>query len=827
VTTIHIGVHVCEDADGLRATLDALAAHTAPPAALILLPDGPEPPLEPALAELRHLPQLATREPRGAAACFNRLVRAGEADLYVLLESGCIVGPGWLEHLLAALAASPSHGLAGPSTNRSWNEQGVFSGARGGAAAVQATAQEALRRFGPAWRTLEPLYSLADFCYAVTHAAVQAIGAADEGYGLGPCWEMDFNIRAARAGFQGVWAGAAYVWRPPFGPRRRLEEQRRFAASRQRYQDKFCALRLRGERPGYEPHCRGDACQHFAPPGLIELHLPLDATTGAPSPVTAGRAQPEPPAQPARPAQPPDPPDPPRRAGHASPPVRRAALPPPTAAPLVSCLMPTRGRGDYVVQAIGYLQRQDYPHWELIILDDGDDGLAGRLPADARIRYQATARGLSIGAKRNQGCTLARGEIIAQWDDDDWYGPNRLRAQVEPLLAGAADITGLQETLFFELERWQFWRCTPALHQRLFVGDVHGGTLVFRKRLWELAGGYPNRSLAEDAALLRLMQRRGGRLLKLPNRDLFIYLRHAANAWSFTCGQYLDPAGWLAVAEPPLPAGDRAFYRQRREQATTLAARPPALDPGPARRPLPADAAQVRPAAGPRPLVSCIMPTAGRRAFVGQAIACFLRQDYSPVELVVVDDGADAVADLMPDDGRVRYLRLPDRRSVGAKRNLACQAAAGEIIVHWDDDDWSAPRRLHTQVEELLRQGADICGLSAVNYYDPWQRLAWQYVYPAHAPAWAAGNTLCYRKDFWRANPFADIDVGEDTRFVQARLAQRLAILPDASFFVALIHAHNVSPKQPRGARWHPLAVAEIERLLGEDLAFYAGLRGP
>lgn len=813
MTAVSIGVHVHAEPDALRATLDALHAHTVLPVAVLLLPDGPDQPTRQALEKLSHLRQLATPEPRGAAACFNRLALAGDAELFVLLESGALVGPGWLEHLLAALAADPSHGLAGPSTNRSWNEQGAFPRARGGAAALHATAQEALRRFGPTWRTLEPLYSLADFCYAVKREVVQAIGAADEGYSLGPCWEMDYNIRAARAGFRGVWAGAAYVWRPPASARRRLEEQRRFEASKQRYQDKFCALRLRGERPGYESHCRGEACQHFAPSGLIELHQPLAAAPVAPPLTTMNAPQ----AMPAQPAAPPALPcgveRAPRPAPRASPPHSSSA------APLVSCLMPTRNRADYVLQAIGYLQRQDYPRWELIILDDGEDGLAGRLPADARIRYQATRRGLSIGAKRNQGCTLAQGEFIAQWDDDDWYGPVRLRAQVEPLLAGAADITGLSDTLFFELARWQFWRCTPALHQRLFVGDVHGGTLVFRKRLWELAGGYPDRSLAEDAALLRLMQRRGGRLLQLPNRRHFIYLRHAANAWAFACGQYLDPAGWLAVAEPPLPAGDRAFYSQRSQRPLRTL---PALDAEPA----PASAVQDSPVTGQRPLVSCIMPTADRRAFVGQAIACFLRQDYPHRELIVVDDGADAVADLMPDDPRVRYLRLAARRSVGAKRNLACQAAAGEIIVHWDDDDWSAPRRLSYQVAELLRQGADLCGLSALNYYDPWQRRAWRYVYPAHAPAWVGGNTLCYRKAYWQQNPFADIDVGEDTRFVQARLAQRLAILPDASFFVALIHAHNVSPKQPRGARWRPLAVGEIERLLGEDLGFYGGLRG-
>ena len=493
--------------------------------------------------------------------------------------------------------------------------------------------------------------------------------------------------------------------------------------------------------------------------------------------------------------------------------------------------MPTHERGDYVLQAMRYFQRQDYPDRELLIVDDSREDLAARLPADPRIRCVRTPPGLTIGAKRNRACRLARGEIIAQWDDDDWYGEQRLSAQAAPLLAGQADVTGLEAGVFFELERWRFWRCTPALHRRLFVGDVHGGTLLFRKRLWELAGGYPDRSLAEDAALLRQMQRRGARLLKLPNRDLFIYLRHESNAWSFACGAYLDPAGWLPVDEPPLPAEDRAFYaRQAGQPDMRDAGSTPAQPAAPiSHRPqqIKASPTAGAPAIGAdsRPLVSCIMPTAGRRAFAGQAIAYFLRQTYGPAELLIVDDGADAVADLLPDDPRVRYLRLPRRRSVGAKRNLACEAAAGEIIVHWDDDDWSAPRRLGHQVEELLRQGADVCGLSAVTYYDPWQRQAWQYVYPPHAQAWVAGNTLCYRKTFWQRNPFADIDVGEDTRFVQARLAQRLAVLPDAGFFVAVIHAHNVSPKRPRGARWRPLAAADVEGLLGEDLAFYGRLR--
>lgn len=51
------------------------------------------------------------------------------------------------------------------------------------------------------------------------------------------------------------------------------------------------------------------------------------------------------------------------------------------------------------------------------------------------------------------------------------------------------------------------------------------------------------------------------------------------------------------------------------------------------------------------------MPTANRRPFVAQAIRCLLAQDYAGKELVIVDNGADAVADLVPKDERIRYFR--------------------------------------------------------------------------------------------------------------------------------------------------------------------------
>src|SRR5580704_8237177 len=175
---------------------------------------------------------------------------------------------------------------------------------------------------------------------------------------------------------------------------------------------------------------------------------------------------------------------------------------------------------------------------------------------------------------RNRACELARGEAVVHWDDDDWYAAERISAQVRPILEGRADITGLTDTRFFELHTWRFWRVAPHLHRRLFVQDVHGGTLAFRRSLWGARCRYPELSLAEDAWFLHQAVGAGARLTRVPGAELFIYLRHAGNAWRFPCGTYLDARGWQADVEPEQLAADRAFYAARSPAAVGAAPLP-------------------------------------------------------------------------------------------------------------------------------------------------------------------------------------------------------------------------------------------------------------
>jgi glycosyltransferase involved in cell wall biosynthesis len=768
---VTIGLVAHSDRERIQCTIASLRVNTRVPYELLLLPDGADAETTAYLATLARISQLGTIEPRGAPACFNRLAASSKADVLVLLESGSIVGPGWLESLVDALARDPRNGLAGPSTNQSWNEQCVFKHGpaknfayRGNhsLAEVGSVTESVRRHFRNDIRTLEPLHSLADFCYAVRREVVESVGAADEAYGLGPCWEMDYNIRAARAGFRGVWACSSYVHRMAVFPRREAEEKRLFDQNRRLYQDKVCARHLRKESAEYRPHCRGDACENFAPVTLIQLNIPLP-TSPYPSP--------------------------------AAPRIEIQAN-----VPLVTCIMPTRNRPEFVRQSIQYFLRQDYPSREMLILDDSDSNLFIDAAADPRVRHVRMPSGQTIGAKRNQACEMARGGYIAHWDDDDWYAPNRLTIQMAPLLAGRADLTGFTQETFLDLDRWEFWTCSAELHKRMFLEDVHGGTLVFDRRIFERGSRYPHSSLAEDAAFLRQAVRRGARIERIPAGESFLYLRHSTGSWRFVCGQFLDPRGWARANEPSFLHNDREFYASRsRAHACISSVRAASL-----------------------PLVTCIMPTAGRVSLAAQAVCYFQRQDYSQRELVILDDGTVSFAPFVPLDPRIRYLRLEGTRSLGAKRNAACELANGELIAHWDDDDWSAPNRLSLQVDALREnQTSQLCGLARLYFFDPLRSRAWTYEHAAGNRPWVAGATLCYRKKFWQRNRFPDVSEGEDTRFVWADRSAGVCVLTDSSFYVATVHPRNTSPKRTGDSRWRTLPVAKIRELLNSDWPFY------
>ena len=221
------------------------------------------------------------------------------------------------------------------------------------------------------------------------------------------------------------------------------------------------------------------------------------------------------------------------------------------------------------------------------------------------------------------------------------------------------------------------------------------------------------------------------------------------------------------------------------------------------------------------PLISCIMPTYNRRAFVPNAIRYFLRQNYPNKELIIIDDGTDPVQEFVPDNPEIRYYRLDKKITLGAKLNLACTYANGPLIANWDDDDWYADWRLTYQVKSLENDGTDVCGINRLLYYDLLNKKAFQYIYPTNQRKWLLGSSLCFKNELWKKNRFAEIDVGMDGLFIRNTPPHCVTVLNDHRFSVHMIHRHNISPKKTSGTWWHSYAVEEIKDLMGEDWDLY------
>jgi O-antigen biosynthesis protein len=201
--------------------------------------------------------------------------------------------------------------------------------------------------------------------------------------------------------------------------------------------------------------------------------------------------------------------------------------------------------------------------------------------------------------------------------------------------------------------------------------------------------------------------------------------------------------------------------------------------------------------------VACIMPTKNRRQFVPRAIACFLAQTHEPRELIILDNG-ESVADLIPRDTRIRYMRLNGNQTTGQLRNFCCQLATAEFIAHWDDDDWSHPARLAEQVAAIGDQ--QVVGYRTMLFAGD----AGVFRYSGEA-LFVLGTSLFYRRTWWEKHRFPADMVGEDAAFV-SRAASVIRTADGTARMVASTHGANTSPRNFTGQAWSKAGVRDLPK---------------
>lgn len=500
--------------------------------------------------------------------------------------------------------------------------------------------------------------------------------------------------------------------------------------------------------------------------------------------------------------------------------------------PQTSCVLMAEACRQATQQGILQWVRQEHREKELVVVfEEGGKTPDCELPrTDGGVTRVTVSRGTTSAQKWRRALETCRGRTVAVWRAGDWMGPNRLNEQQRHLEVSGGVASAAASVAAFspcESRAWLYQPSEPlALVRR---------TLLFRRDRaleqgwWEWLGHPDEERLPASVQVT----------VKTLSAPWYVALiRPGAAPLRTNPGAVWKP---LPVAEVVRPFSweDRAFYAGLRDPV-----RRRVLDSGTAgRREKPVwRGTKGEPAKGFRlpahpPRVSCLMPTHNRREYVPQAIRGFLQQDYPNRELILVDDGSDSVEDLIPDDSRIHYVRLHQRRSTGVKRNLGCELAQGEVLVCWDDDDWHGPGRITRQVIPLLQDEADATALVTGHVLDRQAHQFWRQRVDGREALFRQGviwGTLAWRRrEPFAALRFPDRSVAEDVAFYESLLRQRARVqrLPNEGQYVYVRHGGNTWNFSVLALSWEGWEQAEPPDFMPPmDLAFYdfeAGDAGP
>ncbi len=199
-----------------------------------------------------------------------------------------------------------------------------------------------------------------------------------------------------------------------------------------------------------------------------------------------------------------------------------------------------------------------------------------------------------------------------------------------------------------------------------------------------------------------------------------------------------------------------------------------------------------------RALISVVIPAYNCEAFVAEAIESALRQDYDPVEVIVVDDGST-------DGTAAAASRFPvtcvSQRNLGlpGARNSGVHASHGSLVSFLDADDLWLPTKLSTEAAYLQAHpqvGYVLVGMQrTLRPGAPWPPGTPASWFAEPQPGTLASAGLVRRHVLDSVGPFdSRYQIGSDTEW-QSRAADagvRHALLPEV-LVEYRIHGANMS----------------------------------
>ena len=454
--------------------------------------------------------------------------------------------------------------------------------------------------------------------------------------------------------------------------------------------------------------------------------------------------------------------------------------------PKISVIVPTRDRASFLPQLIELYKSQTWKNKELLILDDSEQvntTLKNLAKSQADIHYLHHSQKKTIGAKRNELIKKSTGEIIAHFDDDDYYSPNYLSSMHRAMQQSNSDIVKLAGwfALHERSNTLGFWDTTDFRSQhQVFSGreDIYtkkgaftesqlrsfvtgyGFSYLYKKACWT-ASPFANRDLGEDSSFIEQAIRNKKKIELLQDGEgICLHIIHEGNT-SKCFPNYIIPR----------PLQHKLFQEQPRKIQTKR----------------------------DQPTVTVCTLTHNRQNYVKRLQQCIEAQDYplEKIEWLVLDDSNEYSHSLTFSSGtalRIKYQRVKRKLKLGEKRNLAHKLCSGEIIIYMDDDDFYFPTRVSHAVSALQTSGKEIAGSTKLIIYYSHDESLW--ISGPFGENHATAGTFAMTKEFASKTHYNKNDeCNEEKHFLNGYSIPMAQLHPEKTM-VCISHSSNTFDKK-------------------------------
>lgn len=188
--------------------------------------------------------------------------------------------------------------------------------------------------------------------------------------------------------------------------------------------------------------------------------------------------------------------------------------------------------------------RQNYQPKELIIILNKNEidisSFKKKAKNHSNVKIYKVDEKKSLGYCLNYAVKKTKYEIVAKFDDDDYYSFNYLSKSVKAFDYTEAKLIGKRSHLVY-FENSSLLAIRNPGHENCYDTFVNGSTMIFKKEIFKKVK-FPNKSLAEDTEFCNTCVEKG---IKIYSTDRFdhVYIRRKSkkgHAWKISDKKFLE-----------------------------------------------------------------------------------------------------------------------------------------------------------------------------------------------------------------------------------------------------------------------------------------------